>query len=651
MLLAGVGYLVGYDGKFLFDHIGDDYAKNNVPYVVYRLWCALCGAGVVPLAYLTLREMSVSIAGATLCALLLVFDNALITQSRLILLDSMLMLFCVLCTFFWVKFYKQRHDIKMVGLFTMGVVGIATLVDLWELLDIRRGLTLRVFTKHFAARALCLIFLPFFLYLVPFYIHFNILINSGPGDAFMSMRFQETLVGNAATAGAVSIMYGANVTIKHGETSVFLHSHSHRYPLKYDDGRISSQGQQIVGYAHSDRNSVWQMVPLDPEYHPSADDYEETEEETKRGVRYVRSGDIVQLYHVMTESYLLTHDVASPLTTTHMEMTTIKEEDFEQRYNETLWRVQVVDADDGDKLKSKKQLFRLVSHQHRVAVSSEKLVLPEWGFKMQQINGNKNTNEKTSLWRIASVEHERIVDGVEIGEERSDSGKPPLNFMSKFVELQKAMIHHNAALTKPHPYSSSPGIWPFVIRGISFWEKKEGLRQIYLLGNPLVWWFSILSVAFYGALWLVDRLCLRRGLDDFGANARRWWDRAIGYLVVAWALHWLPFFLMGRMLFLHHYLPAFIYSTMVAAALFDFLGRAVFAHVPRRGGAAGQAVPVGVWFSAGPSIAYYAVLAGVLAACMWSFWYFSPYSYGSGFATVEQLRAHKWLSTWDLQYA
>lgn len=52
------------------------------------------------------------------------------------------------------------------------------------------------FNRHFAYRALGLIVLPFFIYLFFFWIHFKILIYSGPGDTFMSPAFQETLQGN-----------------------------------------------------------------------------------------------------------------------------------------------------------------------------------------------------------------------------------------------------------------------------------------------------------------------------------------------------------------------------------------------------------------------------------------------------------------------
>jgi dolichyl-phosphate-mannose--protein O-mannosyl transferase len=52
------------------------------------------------------------------------------------------------------------------------------------------------FWQHFAARAFGLILVPFVVYLSFFWIHFRILIYSGPGDNFMSPGFQETLIGN-----------------------------------------------------------------------------------------------------------------------------------------------------------------------------------------------------------------------------------------------------------------------------------------------------------------------------------------------------------------------------------------------------------------------------------------------------------------------
>lgn len=52
------------------------------------------------------------------------------------------------------------------------------------------------FWRHFTARAIGFILVPFVIYLSFFYVHFAVLTKSGTGDNFMSPAFQETLAGN-----------------------------------------------------------------------------------------------------------------------------------------------------------------------------------------------------------------------------------------------------------------------------------------------------------------------------------------------------------------------------------------------------------------------------------------------------------------------
>lgn len=223
--------------------------------------------------------------------------------------------------------------------------------------------------------------------------------------------------------------------------------------------------------------------------------------------------------------------------------------------------------------------------------------------------------------------------------------KQDIPFLSKFFELQGLMIHHNAALTESHPYSSTPITWPFVIRGISFWEKAEGLKQIYMLGQPLTWIICILCVFIYAFMWALDRFLLQRGIDDFGPNLRRWWDRAIGFFLITWLFHYLPFFIMGRMLFLHHYLPAFIVSVILTTALIDFLGRQPLSPNISRN------LPMALWKRGQGGIIFHAFVILLISLTIGGFVYFMPLTYGTGFANVENLRTRKWLKSWDLQYS
>ncbi|KAJ3388379.1 hypothetical protein HDU84_009813 [Entophlyctis sp. JEL0112] len=683
MILGAVAALAGYDGHYLFDEIGDDYVAHGVPWITMRMFPAVCGALIVPFSFMTLRELGLSWTGSMFGALMLLTDNAMITQSRLILLDSMLLLFGVTSVYAWpvfifmvvladddrsisgidtgviqnflLVFLLICFRIKMVGLFTIGVIGIAVLVDLWRILDIERGLTMAEFYKHFAARALCLIVLPISLYLSFFYIHFALLPYSGPGDAFMSPKFQATLLGNEMLTKSLPIPYNSQVSLKNKNQACFLHSHEARYPLTYENGHVSSEGQQVTGYMHPDGNNMWEIIPARDNGSPPVLDADEK----KNGIRYLRNGDIVRFLHIRTGTYLLTHDVASPLTSTNMEITAVTPEEAETRYEETLWQVNSKDDRTGERLKTMRSLISVTNVKHQVVLLPN-APLPSWGFGQIEINGEKKLDAKGATWYFEEVIHDSIVDGVDIygpPVQPTTKRRGHMPFLSKFLELQNLMFVHNAALTTSHPYSSTPGSWPFVSRGVSFWETKDGLRQIYLLGNPAIWWFSIASVGIFVVVWLIDRIVLRRQVDLLGPSLRKWFDNAIGFLFLAWLLHYIPFFLMGRMLFLHHYLPSFIFSNMLAAALMDFLFRLCFERGPL--GLAGgdrtlaMRIPVFAWTKSGPfgGLLYVGLIVGLMSLFLWVFNFFMPLSYGYGFADVEDLRKRKWFKSWDLQYA
>ncbi|KAI9224935.1 Dolichyl-phosphate-mannose-protein mannosyltransferase-domain-containing protein [Blastocladiella britannica] len=661
LMIAGWGWINGYMGHFDFKEIGDSYVENKVPYMMLRSWPAICGSLVVPLAFETLRELGFSPQACLLASIFIVFDNSLIAQSRLILLDSMLMLFITLSLYTWVKFSKTRKQpfsaawwgwltatgvslglvmgIKMVGLFTVATIGVGVLVELWYLLDEKVTPNFTTFMNHFLARAVCLIALPFALYLAWFAIHFAVLTKTGPGDNFMSPEFQATLEGNKLSGDAAIVLYGANVTMQHIETRKYLHSHLDRYPLEYEDKRISSAGQQVTCYGHADTNNVWRIKPADPEKWADV---------MRTDVPFVpvRHGDHVVIEHVRTQSHLLTHDVASPMMPTNQEFTTIGVDEWIKRLNETVFKFDVLhakelvaDADgkmpEGDILKTLGMRFRLIHVKSGVAMYTHSKQLPEWGFKQQEVNGNKKTKEKSNLWFIEeSVNQAKDAEFAEVPKDPQGEGLKKPSFLSKFAELQSAMLSHNAALTKPHPYQSPPHYWPVIWRGISFWQDSKD-KQIYLLPNPIAWWFATAMIGIYAASWALERLAERRGIY-FDREAANQMHYSTGFLFVAWALHYLPFYLMGRSLFLHHYLPAAIIAAMIAGAMWDFVMTTFLPNLRRN--------------TVQSAIAWLITLAAV-GGVVFTFWFFSPMTYGNASLTKDELRSRKWLASWDFQYS
>ncbi|KAF9279315.1 hypothetical protein BGZ68_007996, partial [Mortierella alpina] len=649
MMLAAMGYLLGYDGHFLFDNIGDNYITNNVPYIGLRALPAFLGAMTVPIVYMTMREAGFPILTCALAGFFVTFDNMLVTQTRLILLDSMLVFFMVCSIYSYVKFYKLRNSsfsarwwswliatgvsialttsVKMVGLFTVATIGVAVLCDLWDLLDIRRRLTMQEVMNHFWARAVGLILVPTIVYLFWFYVHFAILTHSGPGDDFMSTEFQETLKGNTMADG-IFIKYGDNITVRHKDTSVYLHSHPHQYPLRYDDGRISSAGQQVTGYSHVDPNNIWQIATDDVN-------------NPKIGEQ-VKDKDVIRLLHVATSSWLLAHDVASPTMSTNEEITTYSTQEDGSRINETTF--QIVLESGGDKLRTMASNFKLLHQDTKVAVWTHSQKLPAWGFEQQEVNGNKNLLQKSNLWWSDSIEGK---NATEIEEEATKPVKKRA-FILKFLELQGKMLSHNAGLTASHPYQSMPIEWPFLAKGISFWTQNDTRKQIYLLGNPIGMWIAIGSLAVIVGVAGADALSRRRGFYPLNQDVQKRFYSATGFFFVGWVLHYVPFFLMGRALFLHHYMPALVFSYMILAAVHGFIFvDGVDGPISEPGP---DTRPRRIQRAVVPTLAY--VTAAILVVIhLGSFLYFSPLSYGTSAIDVPGLVRRKLLSQWDFHFA
>ncbi|KAF2271953.1 PMT-domain-containing protein [Westerdykella ornata] len=625
LLFAFAGWLVGYDGSFLFDNIGDSYITNNVPYVAYRAMPATLGALTVPTVFLIMWESGYSLPACVTASGLLLFDNGHIGEDRLILLDASLIFFMATSLLAYVRFYKLRHvpfsrkwwkwllltgvslscviSIKYVGLFTFFSIGIPVLIDLWDLMNINRrqgALTLQEFGKHFAARALALIIIPFFLYLFWFQVHFSILTRSGPGDDFMSPEFQETLSDNVMTLQSVGIEYFDTITIRHKETKVYLHSHLDRYPLRYEDGRISSQGQQVTGYPHNDTNNHWQILPF---------------------------------------------------TTVNMEEANGK------RFNDTLFEIRVEGTKGKQDFKTMSSHFKLIHVPTKVAMWTHTTPLPDWAYKQAEINGNKNVQQTSNIWYVDDI------PSLPVDSERNK--KEPrqvkhMSFLRKYIELQRAMFFHNNALTSSHPYASFPISWPFLLRGVSFWTHNDTRQQIYFLGNPLGWWLASSLLAVFAGIIGADQLALRRGMDALDIRTRSRLYNSTGFFFLTWLAHYVPFYLMGRQLFLHHYLPAHLASTLVTGALVEFIFSMEPPEIdsPPAGSAPGavkghrrtKSRPVRERVSSQSLLGSWIATIVILAAVFWCFLFFAPLTYGKPGLTVPQVNARKWLA-YDLHFA
>ncbi|KAL0074666.1 Dolichyl-phosphate-mannose-protein mannosyltransferase-domain-containing protein [Phycomyces blakesleeanus] len=459
MLIALVAKLSGFDGVFDFKDIGKDYIESDVPYVPIRVFCGICGLLVVPIAYLTMRGSGHSVAAGLVVALMVCYENGLIANNRLILLDPPLLFFTAATTLMWINFHNQKNkpfqfwwytwlaltglglgltvSCKWVGLFTIATIGVSTIKNLWDLWGDSR-IPVNVFVRHFLARAACLIALPVVVYMLMFGIHFHSLPNSGEGDGFMSPEFQQTLAGHSMADTPIDIAYGSNVYLRHVATrGGYLHSHPHDY-------LTGSKQQQVTLYPHRDNNNWWTI-------------HKSTTNETV-GIEYVKDNDIIRLIHRDTGKRLHSHEHRPPMTDLdyHNEVSAYGFPGFNGDAND-FWRVEIIDHDkrdpeSEDRLRTIHSRFRLIHVMSGCSLFSHSVKLPEWGFGQQEVTCIKSGKIPKTVWYIESTENSQLPDDTE----KVNYNRP--GFIGKFLELNKVMWDTNKGLTASHPYDSRPSV-------------------------------------------------------------------------------------------------------------------------------------------------------------------------------------------------
>merc|ERR1712088_361284 len=91
------------------------------------------------------------------------------------------------------------------------------------------------------------------------------------------------------------------------------------------------------------------------------------------------------------------------------------------------------------------------------------------------------------------------------------------------------------------------------------------------MGNIVIWYTASTCLLIYSALLVFYLLRRRRLCYDIEEAEFQKFCQAGEVLLVGYLLHYLPFFFYDRTLFLHHYLPAYIYKLMISSYLLSHL--------------------------------------------------------------------------------
>ncbi|KAG0044464.1 hypothetical protein BGZ83_010316 [Gryganskiella cystojenkinii] len=321
MLYAMVAYFLRFDGNFHFTP-GSLYPKN-VPYIGMRLFAVACGVGLIPVSYMTIRRSGHSTQAAFTCAILMTFENAMITQSRFILLDAPMMLFMGYTLLAWINFYNHRNrpftrgwwvwlvqtgfglflssSVKWVGLFTIATIGVCVLKYLQEART-------HLYVSTFVTLFLCLLVMPAFLYLGLHVVDFRLLNRSGSGNAWVSPQFQMTLKGHDVLPVMADVAWDSKVHIRHANTNGgWIHS----MPGEPTREGVKDQAIQLVEW--DDDLTCWQIYPADPalrEQH-TQHKYDRKYDPSIEFEGFIYEGDGIRLRHCYSKVALATNDIES----------------------------------------------------------------------------------------------------------------------------------------------------------------------------------------------------------------------------------------------------------------------------------------------------------------------------------------------------
>ncbi|KAJ7716821.1 glycosyltransferase family 39 protein [Mycena maculata] len=631
MIVGLVGLLAGYDGQFEFKS-GVQY-PDSVPYVAMRVMLATFGVGMVPLSWYTAVELGMSQWACHLVSLMVLFDVGWLCISRFILLDAMLLFFTFLTVFCMTKFHNQQYQpfsfdwwtwlfmtgfsiglvssVKLVGLFVTALVGLYTIEDLWEKFgDLK--MSVRDQLKHWGARIACLIVLPILVFMASFKIHFMVLNQSGPGDAQMSSLFQANLEGNDFARNPLEVAVGSRVTLKNvGYGGGLLHSHVQTYPL-------GSAQQQVTCYHYKDENNEWNLLPT----------WEETPYDAEAPIRFLKHNDIIRLSHAPTGRNLHSHTIPAPVTKLNNEVSCYGNATVGDVHD--YWRVEVVDdikrgkREHVDRIHSLTTRLRFKHQWLGCYLRAANAILPQWGFKQIEVTCVPENNPKDShtYWNVESHWNNRLPAG------ETKYYKSP--FLRDFWHLNVAMMTSNNALV-PDPdkediLASKPYDWPFLHLGLRMCGWGDTQTKYYLMGTPIIWWGGAVSLVVSLVALGVYLLRQQRKYVDMDPNE---WEHFLYVGKVAflgWALHYVPFLIMGRVTYVHHYLPTLYFAVLMLAHVLDH-----FIFSSRRFILRTKAIAFGI-------------CAGSILLC---FWWFKSVAFGID-GPIAEHKGLLWRKTWNI---
>ncbi len=255
------------------------------PAPVLRVVPALAGTLIIPVFYLLLRRLGATRRLATLGGALLLLDNALLVESRVLVPDSMLVLFGLGAVTAFLSARRRAGrarawrlavaallaglavSTKWTGLSALGLIGLVWAYDAWRA---------HASWRRTAREGALLLAIPMALYVSVFAVHFAWMTHSGPGDMFMSRAFQATLAGSPQFVPGAHLSFAReffelNAAMRHADASLVGTANGSaspwytwpliQHPITFWAGPVRADGRQATIFLEGNP-AVWYGIPV-----------------------------------------------------------------------------------------------------------------------------------------------------------------------------------------------------------------------------------------------------------------------------------------------------------------------------------------------------------------------------------------------------
>ena len=574
LFFTALARFFGYNADSL-DQLSIGVPLTLFPYCQLRIVSAFLGAISITFAYKTLRSTGVSHFISLFGSFLMIVENSMITEERMISADGIYIFFISLfLSNQKISEVKDRFTISWfihlfiaslslglalsthwTGVFIFSYAFISLIIESWNLVE-DINVSFKYVWANVIVKSVSYLTVSLTIYLALFKVHFDLLSKKGPDYNKLSPAFQHSLENNHLENMFSNVNFNAGVMFRHYKSGKYLHSHEDYY-------RSSNHQQVTLMDNYDELNNIFKVIRVD-------------DESEELSASSILAPWRVRLKHESTNSSLvIDQDHKPPLSEQEYNFQVTTDHNFGSSDDNTnkysfLLKMAIdhCKADDARyALRALDSVFQIYNEEAGCYLLGTPLVLHE-GFAegQNEVICIQEPSYEASLWYIDWNDHP------EYAPNKKQVAFDPITFWQKLMEIHlyifKELYMGNGYIDET---ISSVSDLVLLKTGFIHWVDPVNHSVIYLLGNFIVYYMIVGSIGIYG----IFKTCQLLTFNPFQASASldssnyKYDHKTLDYVILYFLLL-IPLSFVKIDLYLFDYLPALFVGILVVAQLFQW---------------------------------------------------------------------------------